>query len=910
VIPPPRLFAPAHRRRPSHLVAGLVLFRPVLLRRLLVVAALAATAQPAVAQAPQDGGAALVAQLESALMDGTADALSPLLAADRDAAAVARFAATWLAPGATRVVVKERDRVTLPGGGARLVLEAFVETGRRARLGTWQLDAREETDAWRITSLKTLGFIDGLHRLQLDTARRFTATNLRVTAEDLELVLPNGSVFAADVPGGSTAVVLIGRGEMIFSPAPEVERGQVQLYAGSPTLRTPFDAAFVRLNPGEFASRFSEGALAPAPPDARQLRTAQAVFRESVGNSFSVDLADLSPEFWSLVPSGGDFLAEVRTRRFGTLTYTRSATEPEDISLFNRSRRRNVSVYASKARLQSRGPFFHEDDEQPFDILDYNVDASLTPDRQWVDARARLRVRVREASGAFSMNLKLAGTVTVRSVSTESGPLLFLRVRNQDSLVVNLPGALAQGAVFTVNVSYAGRVEPQSLDQEVIAPQIVQDDRPLVEPEGSLLYSNRGYWYPQTSVSDYATATIRLTLPTAFAAVCSGDQAGGSPVAIKNAAGEPRALFVFAASQPVRYLACVVSRLLPVDTRTLALRKPAGPPASATGARYSELTLTAYATARQRGRARELLGRTEDIAAVFAGILHDAPYPGFTLAVLESYVPGGHSPAYFAAFNQPLPTSPFSWRDDPASFDNYPEFFLAHELAHQWWGQAVGWKNYHEQWLSEGFAQYFAAIYAERRRSAGVFDGIIRSMSRWAVSTSDQGAVYLGYRLGHVKNDGRILRALVYNKGAMVLHMLRRLVGDEVFFRGLRRFYDSYRFQKAGTDELRQVFEAESGRSLSRFFEGWIYGSDLPAVTVTSRVEGSGTGQVAVVRVEQAGRLFEFPLTVSLQLADGTVQDAVLRVTERVVEQPVPFTGRLRGVAVNRDRAALLRDGS
>jgi hypothetical protein len=877
----------------------------------MAVLAAPAAVFAALAQPPQDRGAALVAQLESALSEGTPEALTPLLAADRDAAAVARFAASWLAPGATRVVVKERDRVAMPGGGTRLVLEAFVETGRRGRLGTWQMDARDDPAGWRITSVRTLGFIDGLHRLQLDTTRRFTATNLRVRAEDLELVLPSGSVFAADVPGGVTAVVLIGRGEMIFSPAPEVERGQVQLYAGNATLRTPFDAAFVRLNPAEFAARFSEGALAPAAPDPRQLRTGQTVFRESVGNSFSVDLADLSPEFWSLVPSGGDFLAEVRTRRFGTLTYTRSATEPEDISLFNRSRRRNVSVYASKARLQSRGPFFHEDDEQPFDILDYNVDASVTPDRQWVDARARLRVRVREATGAFSMNLKLAGSVTVRSVSTESGPLLFLRVRNQDSLVVNLPGVLAEGAVFTLNVSYAGRIEPQSLDQELIAAQVVQDDRPVLEPESSLLYSNRGYWYPQTSVSDYATATIRITLPPAFGAVCSGEQAGGSPVAIKNAVGEPRTLFVFAASQPVRYLACVVSRLLPVDTRTLTLRKPSDPsPAAGTGARYSELSINGYATARQRGRARDLLGRTEDIAAVYAGILHDAPYPGFTLAVLESYVPGGHSPAYFAAFNQPLPTSPFSWRDDPASFDNYPEFFLAHELAHQWWGQAVGWKNYHEQWLSEGFAQYFAAIYAERRRPAGVFDGIIRSMGRWAVSTSDQGAVYLGYRLGHIKNDSRILRALVYNKGAMVLHMLRRLVGDEVFFRGLRRFYDSYRFQKAGTDELRQVFEAESGQPLSRFFEEWIYGSDLPAVTVTWRVEGSGSSQAAVVRVEQLGRLFDFPLTVSLQLADRRVQDALIHVTDRVVEQPVSFTGRLRGLVVNRDRAALLREGS
>jgi hypothetical protein len=81
-------------------------------------------------------------------------------------------------------------------------------------------------------------------------------------------------------------------------------------------------------------------------------------------------------------------------------------------------------------------------------------------------------------------------------------------------------------------------------------------------------------------------------------------------------------------------------------------------------------------------------------------------------------------------------------------------------------------------------------------------------------------------------------------------------------------------------------------------------------VTVTWRVEGSGPSQVAVVRVEQLGRVFDFPLTVSLQLADGTVQDAVLRVVDRAIEQPVPFTGRLRGLAVNRDRAALLREGS
>ena len=881
----------------------------------IVMLVVPAALPSALAQGSEDPVAALTARLEAAVTQGSPEALTGLLAAQRDAAAVSKFATLWLTPGVTQVVLKERDRVDLTGGGKRVILEAFLQTGPQGRLGTWQMDVREEAAAWRIANIKTLGSIDGLYRLQLDTARQSKATNLRLTAEDLELVLPHGTVFTADVPGGPTAVVLLGRGEMIFTPASDVEQGQVKLYAGSPVLRTPFDAAFVRLNPGEVAARLSDESLATMSVEPRQLRQAQEVFRESVGNAFSVDLADLSPDVWSLVPSPGDFLAEVRTRRFGTLTYTRSSNDPEDISLFNRSRRRNLSVYASKARLESRGPFFHEDDDQPFDVLNYSVDLSLAPERQWFDGRARLRIRVRDPGGALSMNLKLASTLTVRSVSSESGPLLFLRVRNQDSLVVNLPGTLPRDAEFTLSISYAGRVEPQSLDQEVIgSPQAVslpQEERIVMEPEPSLLFSNRGYWYPQTSVSDYATATVRLTLPPVFAAVCTGDQAGGSPVTIKNAAGEPRALFVFAAAQPVRYLACAISRLVPVDARTVTLvDDPRRASAPGGGARYSELRLAAYATPRQRGRGRDLLQRAQDIATVYAGLLQDVPYPGFTLAVLESYVPGGHSPAYFAALNQPLPTSPFSWRDDPASFDNYPDFFLAHELAHQWWGQAVGWKNYHEQWLSEGFAQYFAAVYAERRRGSGVFDGIIRSMSRWAIATSDQGPVYLGYRLGHIKSDARILRAVVYNKGAMVLHMLRRLVGDEVFFRALRRFYDENRFRKAGTDELRVVFESESGMPLSRFFSEWIYGSDLPSVTVTWRTEGSGAGQVAIVRVEQPEPIFDFPLTVSLKRADGTLQDALVRVTDRVVEQSVPFTGSLRGIVVNRDRAALLRDGS
>ncbi len=104
---------------------------------------------------------------------------------------------------------------------------------------------------------------------------------------------------------------------------------------------------------------------------------------------------------------------------------------------------------------------------------------------------------------------------------------------------------------------------------------------------------------------------------------------------------------------------------------------------------------------------------------------------------------------------------------------------------------------------------------------------------------SAQGPVYLGNRLGHLRSESRVFRALVYNKGGVVLHMLRRLIGDEAFFRGIRRFYAESRFHKTSTDQLRVAMEREAGRPLERFFDRWIYGSTLPRVTFSYRVEST-----------------------------------------------------------------------
>jgi aminopeptidase N len=285
----------------------------------------------------------------------------------------------------------------------------------------------------------------------------------------------------------------------------------------------------------------------------------------------------------------------------------------------------------------------------------------------------------------------------------------------------------------------------------------------------------------------------------------------------------------------------------------------------------------------------------------YTSIIGDSPYPDLTVALVEKDLPGGHSPAYLAILYQPLPSTSANWANDPAAFVSYPEYFLAHEAAHQWWGQAVGWRTYHDQWISEGFAQYFAALYAHRRRGEPLFGELLRRMAKWARKEGKSGPVSLGYRLGHIQGDSRIFRAIVYNKAAVVLHMLRRMVGDDAFFRGIRRLYFEGRFGRVGTADVRQAFERESGRNLKAFFDAWIDGSGTPAAAFSWAPAADAAGAAVALRIEQRGKPSEFPVTVTLRYASGADQDTQVVVSERAAEFRLPARSAVKGVLLNRD---------
>ncbi len=878
----------------------------------------------------------LVEALEAAMLSGDPGAYAALAspAADRDA--TAQFAREHVRPGVDRVTATPRFETPLDGraegDGFRVMVELFLESGPRGRLETWQLDVvREDAGrGWRILDQDAVDSIDSLRHLRITPTTQYAADDLVVRAEDLTLTLAEGSAFVAETENGVTGLVLLGDGVMRFAPQPEAERGQVEIFSGREALEAEFETAFVRLHPDAFRSRVSTGALRAREVDRGTLRDAEAVLDEFVALSFTLDLSDISDRVWSLPPGRGDLLAEIRTEDHGTLTYIQSVRQPEDISLFERETNRIISLYPSARKRATRGRYFGDDDSVSLDILDYEISASFEPlgftqqrlraRREFVECRivgtTRLAARVKGLP-ITSFSLRLADELAVRSVtSNEFGPLLFFRMNGQNNLVVNLPEEVGGGTEFTVTVTYEGDLATQELDENWIGRQrVLLELEPLFGlGEPRYVYSNRSYWYPQSLVTDYATATIDLSVPPGWGVVASGAPAGTNPpLADGGADGGPRE-FSFTALQPARYLSAVISRFddHPSPVRQVRLDDSAPRPASAQaegGVFYGTLAISAHGTPRSAGDIDETAERAADIAAFYASVLGDIPYPSMAVALTDSRLPGGHSPAYFALMNHELPRQPgtvVTWQTDPAVFTGFPPFFLAHEIAHQWWGQAVGWKNYHEQWLSEGLAQYFAALYAEHDEGPEVFQDIIERMRSWAMRHSDEGPVYLGYRLGHLEREPRIFRALVYNKGAMVLHMLRRLVGDDAFFAGLRRFYHEWRFRKAGTDALQLAFEIEAGRSLSRFFDRWIHEAALPDVRFSSRTERTGSGEEVVLRFEQRSeRLFELPVTVTVQYRSGEEQSVVVPVSERVTEHRLPARGRVRRVSVNRDRMAL-----
>ena len=190
---------------------------------------------------------------------------------------------------------------------------------------------------------------------------------------------------------------------------------------------------------------------------------------------------------------------------------------------------------------------------------------------------------------------------------------------------------------------------------------------------------------------------------------------------------------------------------------------------------------------------------------------------------------------------------------------------IAHEVAHQWFGNSVTEGNWHHIWLSEGFATYGANLYIENTYGRD-------EMAKRLISERQQVLVFADRSPRPVIDTtvtdwNRLLNANSYQKGSWVLHMLRRKVGEVDFWKGLRQYYAAFKNGNALTADFQRVMEAASGMDLSRFFQQWLYQPGYPELAVEWSQEG-GLLELDVRQV-QPGPAFDFPLDIKAEGPDG-----------------------------------------
>jgi aminopeptidase N len=194
---------------------------------------------------------------------------------------------------------------------------------------------------------------------------------------------------------------------------------------------------------------------------------------------------------------------------------------------------------------------------------------------------------------------------------------------------------------------------------------------------------------------------------------------------------------------------------------------------------------------------------------------------------------------------------------------------VVHEVAHQWFGNAVTENDWNDIWLSEGFATYFTLLYTEHAEGR---DAFAEDLRRSRATVLEEETSLPNAPVVHVNLDDAVrepTNTLVYQKGAWILHMLREKVGTETFWRGIRDYYRRHMNATASTDDFRQVMEQTSGQDLAWFFRQWLNRSGVPALSGSWRYDASAKEVVVTVRQTQTGDPYRLSLGVGLVLAAG-----------------------------------------
>lgn len=470
---------------------------------------------------------------------------------------------------------------------------------------------------------------------------------------------------------------------------------------------------------------------------------------------------------------------------------------------------------------------------QPIDVEHYRFAITLadTTDRIVGEATVRLRLL---ADGVPSVALDLATVtperagkgMTVQGVTSVGQALRF--AHNADRLAVTLAAPSREGQVVELVVRYSG-IPADGLQ---IKPNH-HGDRTFFSDNWP---NKTRQWLPTIDhISDKATMEMAVSAPAHYQVVSNGRRSEETDL-------------------PERLRRTVWHESVPIAPWLYALG--VAPFAVQYVGDYDGVPIETWVFAKDRDAGfHDFAVPTRDALAFYSEWI--GPYAYEKLANVQSNsVSGGMeaASAIFYSAGSVVGDRNTRWRN-----------VIIHEIAHQWFGNAVTERDWNDVWLSEGFATYFTLLFVEHAYGRDEFaDGLRRS--RQTVLAFDLKTP--GYRVVHENLDdmSQVTTGMTYQKGAWVLHMLRQRLGDDRFRDGIRAYYRKYRNANAATADFRAVMEQASGQDLSAFFDQWLYRGGVPRLSGSWSWDPASRAVTVDLRQTQPGAPFQVRVEVVVQV--------------------------------------------
>ncbi|MGL2962864.1 M1 family aminopeptidase [Flavobacterium sp. RSB2_4_14] len=488
-----------------------------------------------------------------------------------------------------------------------------------------------------------------------------------------------------------------------------------------------------------------------------------------------------------------------------------------------------------------------------YDVTYHKLEFTLNPTVYFITGKVTTTFKA--LSNMNTVTFDLNNVLTVSSVKSGTTNLSFTQNTNKE-LLITLPSTLTTGNFATVEINYSGA--PGTGEQAFT--KSTHNGSPIIwtlsEPFGA-----RDWWPCKQDLNDKVNSIdVFITAPSQYVSVANGIEPEAPVVSGANKTTH------FYHSYPIpAYLIAIAVTNYQVFTQTAGVAPNTFPIVNYV---YPETYSTAVTS----------LAETLPIMDLYETLFEPYPFRN------EKY---GHAQ--------------FGWgggmEHTTVSFmGGFSRGLIAHELAHQWFGDKITCGTWKDIWLNEGFATYLAALVIENLDGLPAFVTEKESMIT-NITSSPTGNVYLTD--AQATSVNRIFSSrLSYNKGAMVLEMLRFKMGDTAFFQALRNYLadTNLAFKYAVTDDLKTHLETVYQQDLTEFFNDWVYNQGYPTYTITAQNWGTGQAKFVVNQTQSDASVsyFEMPVPIRIFGANGEQADLVLNNTingeEFIVSVPFPFT--------------------